>query len=164
MIFQTKYLDLHFGFCYTSFNYNMVRLPTASRTYAECRTKNSTHAPCIIIEKGRNRPYSRLHFRSVLFPPHGDYFPTSKIYRLLSVKFKFTCCNVHKPAVLQYNTAKILQNQHNRRHISLKLCQFLYEVLHFPLNKQSKNGSKCKHDARFHWAIFTYFSTIHVYF
>ena len=109
-------------------------------------------------------PYSRLHFRSVLLPPHGEYFPTSKIYRLLSVKFKFSCCNVHKPAVLLYNTAKILQNQHNRRHISLKLCQFLYEVFHFPLNKQSNNGSKCKHGARFHWAIFTYFSTIHVYF
>ncbi|XP_028412107.1 uncharacterized protein LOC114534835 [Dendronephthya gigantea] len=45
------------------------------------------------------RPYSRLDFRLVLFPPHGEYFLTSKICRLLCVKFKFTCCNFYKPAV-----------------------------------------------------------------
>ena len=44
-MFQTKYLDLHFGFCYTLFNYNMVQLPTVSRAYAERRTKNS--ATCV---------------------------------------------------------------------------------------------------------------------
>ena len=38
--------------------------------------------------------------KQVLFPPHGEYFSTSKINRLCCVKFKFTCCNVHKPAVL----------------------------------------------------------------
>ena len=46
------------------------------------------------------RPYSLLHFRLVLLPPHGEYFSTGKINSLLCAKFKFTCCNFHKPAVL----------------------------------------------------------------
>ncbi len=38
--------------------------------------------------------------KQVLFPPHGEDFSTSKINRLLCEKFKFTCCNFYKSAVL----------------------------------------------------------------
>ena len=53
----------------------------------------------IVALVGRILSVKKSLKKQVLFPPQGEYFPTSQIYRLLCVKFKFTCCNVHKPAV-----------------------------------------------------------------